>query len=461
MQVPARTELSAASVSTSPPTNTAVDNSVPLATGPQSTYTSGKVFQKTASPSIDSEPSEKSEEVNDRARRPIRLAILQRVCPSYRVALFRELASQPEFETVLFIGDDIPNSKIKNSDDLTGIKYRRLVTSFITLNRQILQPWHKGLLKELRTFDPDVILCEGESHFFGYLQAIIFKIFFSKRVGLLHWCYISLPGWDTIGGGGIRGALKAFFRRFFDGFLVYSSFSKESLIKLGQTPNNIFVATNVCDTEYFLKKSRELVDDIAAARRRLGLRERFTVLYIGTLDENKRPDLMLELADQCSLKNINFVLLGSGPLLEIMRERCNHDQLGNVYLPGRVVQDLHLYYRASDVLLIPGRGGIVISEAMAFGLPVIVHKADGTEFDLVQDKITGMHLNCGDADDFRRALEFILANPLLKERMGHASRGIVSTRFNTKNMVDQIMRATLITRNRKTIKSPSLRGISL
>ena len=31
-------------------------------------------------------------------------------------------------------------------------------------------------MERLREFEPDVILCEGESHFLGYLQAI-----FSKR----------------------------------------------------------------------------------------------------------------------------------------------------------------------------------------------------------------------------------------------------------------------------------------
>jgi len=82
---------------------------------------------------------------------------------------------------------------------------------------------------------------------------------------------------------------------------------------------------------------------------------------------------MLDLAKECDRVNFNFVLLGSGSLLDELRDRATCENLSNVFLPGRVVDELPLYYRAANVLLIPGRDGIVISEAMAFGLPVIVH----------------------------------------------------------------------------------------
>ena len=40
---------------------------------------------------------------------------------------------------------------------------------------------------------------------------------------------------------------------------------------------------------------------------------------------------------------------------------------------------------SADVVVVPGRGGIVISEAMVHGVPVIVHQADGTEYELVHE----------------------------------------------------------------------------
>ena len=40
-------------------------------------------------------------------------------------------------------------------------------------------------------------------------------------------------------------------------------------------------------------------------------------------------------------------------------------------------------------MIVPGRGGMNISESLAFGLPVIVHQADGIEYDLIKNGRNG------------------------------------------------------------------------
>lgn len=372
-------------------------------------------------------------------RRPLRLAVLQRVCPGYRTALFTKLSSHPEVDVRLFLGDDIPDSKVKSASDLTGISFRKMKTRFIRIGKRTL-PWHVGLTGELRKFRPDVILCEGESHFLGYLQAILYKLSFGRGVSLIHWCFISLPG-EPLGGVGLRAKIKAFFRRFFDAFLVYSSFSKDILLSLGQPGEKIFVATNVCDTNKFIKASDRTTESRSEARRKLGIPDRFTVLYTGTLDANKRPEIFLDLAQELNAERFNFVLLGTGPLLDALRERTTREGLSNVSLPGRVTDELPLYYRGADVLLVPGRGGIVISEAMAFGVPVIVHEADGTEHDLVLQNVTGVRLSKGDLAEFRNAIVVLAQNRTLCEKMSHECKRLIRHRFTTENMVDQIVKA--------------------
>jgi glycosyltransferase involved in cell wall biosynthesis len=90
---------------------------------------------------------------------------------------------------------------------------------------------------------------------------------------------------------------------------------------------------------------------------------------------------------------------------------------------------------------VPGRGGIAISEAMAFGLPVIVHEADGTEYDLVMDRVTGIRVSQGDAGSFCEAIGYIADHPDVCFEMGRNSRRLVETRFTTRNMVQQIIHA--------------------
>ena len=301
-------------------------------------------------------------------------------------------------------------------------------------------PYHVGLVYELRNFRPTVILCEGESHFLGYLQAIYYRYRYDRRAALVHWCYIELPG-RSGNGGRIARAVKAHCRKYFNAFLVYSSFSKDRLIERGEDPLKVFVATNVGHVERCLEQSRSVRKTKAELRIALGLNGRFTALYVGTLSESKRPDVMVDLARACAGDSYNFVLVGSGELEGHLRDRVARERLVNVHLPGNVSATLPLYYRAADVLVIPGRGGIVISEAMAFGLPVVVHQADGTEHDLVENGVTGVRVTEGRVTDFREALEMLRGDPERRAAMAAASRRVVAERCNTDNMVRQILRA--------------------
>lgn len=379
-----------------------------------------------------------------------RLAILQRVCPGYRTALFLRLSADKDWYIKLFIGENIPNSKVNSTSNLEGIRFQKLKTRFIKFGHRIL-PWHTGLIRHLKEFNPDVILCEGESHFFGYLQAIWFKLFHKKEVSLIHWCFISLPG-DPLVKPGLAGKIKSFTRTYFDAHLLYSSYSKQCLENLGVFENKIFVATNVGDVKRFLGSSDALNLTVSDARRRLQLPDKFTVLYTGTLDHNKRPDMLLELAKVCEPQNFNFILLGGGEMLGSLRERVNKEKLTNVYLPGRIIENLSVYFRASDVLLVPGRGGIVISEGMAFSLPVVTHQADGTEYDLIKNEETGFILKKGDLSDFRDAIEFLQKNPERSREMGSAGRRLVENYFTTENMVSQIKKASNFAKNSRTFK---------
>lgn len=379
----------------------------------------------------------------------IRLAVLQRVCTGYRVPLFRRLTASEHMDVTFFFGEDLPKSKVRSSSDLSGISYKRLKTRFVSFGSRLF-PLHLGLIDELKRFNPDVILCEGESHFLGYLQAIFYKIFLNPQVALIHWCFISLPG-EPDGGQRPRFYIKRFFWKFFDSFLLYSSYSKAILKRLGHSDERLFVATNVGDTARILKTDKDLTLTPAEARAELSLPERFTVLYIGTLDPDKRPEVFLELARCCDRDSFNFVLLGDGPLKDSLTNQAEKEGLLNVFIKGRVTEHLQLYLRSSDVLLIPGRGGIVISEAMAAGVPVIVYRADGTEYDLVKNGETGFITTSDSLHEFRQAIERLQADPENCHRLGVNAKKSITQFFTTDKMAEQIEAAAFCTANRKHI----------
>ena len=51
---------------------------------------------------------------------------------------------------------------------------------------------------------------------------------------------------------------------------------------------------------------------------------------VGTLDVNKRPDLLLDVAAACATGRYSFAIVGGGPLLESVRERIDRERLSDV-----------------------------------------------------------------------------------------------------------------------------------
>ncbi len=102
-------------------------------------------------------------------QRRIRFAVLQRVCPPYRIGLFAALSRAEGVEVRLFIGDDVRGTMARSAPNLDGVPVMRVQTRFVRSGRRILA-LHVGLVDALRRVAPDVILCEGESHFLCYLQ---------------------------------------------------------------------------------------------------------------------------------------------------------------------------------------------------------------------------------------------------------------------------------------------------
>ena len=63
----------------------------------------------------------------------------------------------------------------------------------------------------------------------------------------------------------------------------------------------------------------------------------------------------------------------------------------NIFFVGKIIDGISKYFLQSDVFVLPGLGGLAISDAMIHGLPVIAGKADGTEIDLVTNETGFLH----------------------------------------------------------------------
>lgn len=377
-------------------------------------------------------------DLNKKLDAKLRVAILQRVCTSYRKGLFQRLDEDEDVTLRIFIGDDIPNSKVKSPLDLSGVDIVKLPTRFIHIGKRIFVN-HKNLYHSLKMFQPDVIICEGESNVLSYLKAIVFKWMYSD-VKLIHWSLGGLPG-EQQNANSIIVKLKLFLHRPFDFFIAYSNFGKSELVRLGHSAEHIIVAVNVSDVDFHLEQAEKLKYTVEEARAHLDLPNKYTALFVGAIDDDKRLDVLLEVAQQLDPQKFNIVLVGDGEYYQELKKKIEDNNLKHMFLPGRADVELPVYYRSADVFVLPGRGGMVISEAMAYGLPVIVYQADGVELDLIVNNETGLILKDGTVDEFAESIQKISLDTEKSKTMGITAQNSVREKFNRAAMVSNILKA--------------------
>jgi glycosyltransferase involved in cell wall biosynthesis len=150
------------------------------------------------------------------------------------------------------------------------------------------------------------------------------------------------------------------------------------------------------------------------------------VLYVGRLSPEKNVDTLVE-----AVGDLNLVVAGDGPL----RDRVPH-ALGAV--PHAEVERL---LERSSVVVAPCERegfGLAAAEAMAFGRPVVA-AAGGALLELVSDGETGLLVPPRDAPALRAAVERLLEDPELRERLGAEARNRARERFGWDAVIERTL----------------------
>jgi len=218
-----------------------------------------------------------------------------------------------------------------------------------------------------------------------------------------------------------------------DAGLVAGSPHKEYLVELGMPSDAVFMGYDVVGNDYFSQAAASLHDSLPAHSRELGARRFF-------LASNRfipRKNLSALLAAYARYREAvgdaawDLVLLGDGPGRKFVEEAIERFGLRGVHLAGfRQVHELPAYYAAAACFVHPAmqdQWGLVVNEAMACGLPVLVSKTAGCRYDLVEEGGNGWTFDPSSADDVARALFRMHHLPPARRReMGERSRLIIA-----------------------------------
>jgi glycosyltransferase involved in cell wall biosynthesis len=169
-----------------------------------------------------------------------------------------------------------------------------------------------------------------------------------------------------------------------------------------------------------------------------------------------QPDVQLELAGWKSgpLREFIFSLTDDQKVLDMapLYQGNYFDYLRGILPPHLWRQvsvedalphpELAMHYRMSDIFVAPSVWNdpcpLVISEAMASGLPVVATRCGGIP-EIVKDGETGLLTERGDSASLAKAITFLLENNQLREAMGGAARERALQLFSWEKISERLL----------------------
>ncbi|HFD32748.1 MAG TPA: glycosyltransferase family 1 protein [Gammaproteobacteria bacterium] len=144
------------------------------------------------------------------------------------------------------------------------------------------------------------------------------------------------------------------------------------------------------------------------------------ILYVGVFEERRNIDFLLDLAKRFVGTGMTFVFVGTGPKFRDIQERIFSENITNTILPGRIGQrELPSLYRRSSLFLLASDYeiyGMVVLEAMYFGVPVLSTKTAGP-LDIIRSREDGILFDDLSLEKWTRAINEIIENPATLQEM--------------------------------------------
>jgi glycosyltransferase involved in cell wall biosynthesis len=151
------------------------------------------------------------------------------------------------------------------------------------------------------------------------------------------------------------------------------------------------------------------------------------ILECFSIVSKRQPDARLMLVGKCD-RDVP-VLLNDGTTVNDLLKKFNIDEEKVMFIGE--VRDVEKYYSQANLLLLASNNegfGMVINEAACFGVPFVCSRIPGLE-DLVVDGENGFLIDQGDIESMANAVDMILSDHKLHERLGRNAKKIV-TKFD-------------------------------
>ncbi|MGB1035137.1 MAG: glycosyltransferase family 4 protein [Primorskyibacter sp.] len=309
----------------------------------------------------------------------MKIAWVTRSFLDYRVPVFRDVDALTGGQmTLSFSGDYVPAPVTAKAVDLLGDRAFPLSgeTKLGSEDRQHMANknfsfrWQPGLVKHIRSLNPDVLVCDG---FFKWtLPAVLYRMRYGTPLVIAY----ERTRHTERKAQAVRRIYRKGVVRVTDAMVCSGQLCLDySVADLGMDAARVTTGHMTADTDGLRMAAAAVSDaDRAALRDRLGLRG-VVFLYVGRLLELKGMREMIAAWRQAGFApdEASLLIVGDGPLRDDLR--ASTQDMPNVHFTGAIpYDDLAPYYAVADSFVIAtleDNWSLVVPEAMACGLPVL------------------------------------------------------------------------------------------
>jgi glycosyltransferase involved in cell wall biosynthesis len=364
----------------------------------------------------------------------MRVAIVNLIPTPYREPLYRSLSRTPGLVTRFFY--------LQARDSVRGwscvpCAYEavrlRCLTPESLYPVPIIGVINTGLVPHLRRFSPHCLLIHGYSYL-PQMQAMAWAI----RHGRPYLLWADSNS-HKLGAKGPAAMLKEICLRYFcrhaAGVLSIGSLNEKFWRHYGVEPARQFHTPLAVENEYFAVQAEIWRRQKAAQRRLLGLPPGRLLLFVGRFAPEKNLENLLRALAVLRRQggaDLSLALVGNGPEKARLNRLIARLGLGSaVHQFGFQPQsELPKFYGVSDALVLPSRDepwGLVVNEAMASRLAVLLSKSTGCRPDLLEEGKNGFSFDEQDIGSIAACLErFRLLDDEQLLRMGARSADRIS-----------------------------------
>jgi len=352
-----------------------------------------------------------------------RLALQQRVLPSYRVSFFEMLAAACEGGLSLFAGlpragEGIINGRLQIADAVAANNIHIFRGPFYLC-------YQGGLIRWLENSNPDALIVEANPRYLATPAAVRWMHARGRKV--IGWGSGAPPLAGPL--RGLRQTRRVQFLNQFDALIAYSRRGADEYGALGFPRTRIFTACNSVSPR----------PTSPLPRRPPAFKDGAVILFVGRLQARKRVNDLLRACSEIELKP-RLIIVGDGPERRHLEGLAKRVYPSAEFVGARHGAELKPYFTEADLFVLPGTGGLAVQEAMSYGLPIIVARGDGTQDDLVRQS-NGWQIPPEDYDALLRTLRAALSDAARLRTMGAESYRIVSEEINLEKMVEAFGRA--------------------